>query len=351
VRVENNQIQPQTVLVACPNWVGDVVMATPTFDCVRQNFPEARIIGLIRRYARKVVEDGPWFDDLIEINDKTIGGIIDLVPQLRRLKPDLAVILPNSFRSVLIARLGGTRRIYGYRRNGRTALMTGGPAPWRNKNRITPRPMVEYYMELCRWLNFDTPSQLKPRLFCSDTTLEKGARLIESYGISPNDMVLGMNPGARFGSSKCWPPEHFARLAEMISRQWDCKFMLFIGPGEQDLGHQIVKLSRAKIINTGPDRVDLALLKPLIHRCRLLITNDTGPRHYAVAFGIPVVVIMGPTDPRYTNANLEKTIVLRREVECSPCHHKECALHHSCMADISPEAVLEAVERLLQEPF
>ncbi|MBT8363222.1 MAG: lipopolysaccharide heptosyltransferase II [Deltaproteobacteria bacterium] len=346
---EINQIQSQTILVSCPNWVGDVVMATPAFDCIRQNFPAARIVGLIRRYARGVVEDGPWFDELIEINDKTIDGLLHLISQLRGLKPDLAVILPNSFRSVLIARLGGARRIYGYRRNGRTALMTGGPAPWRNNNHITPMPMVEYYMEICRWLNFDRPSQLKPRLFCSDTTLEKGARIIASYGIRPADLVIGMNPGARFGSSKCWPPEHFARLAEMISHRWDCKIMLFIGPGEQDLGQRIVKLSRAKIINTGPDKINLSLLKPLIQRCRLLITNDTGPRHYAVAFDIPVVVIMGPTDPRYTNANLGKTIVLRRELECAPCHHKECAQHHSCMAEISPQEVKRAVEQLLQE--
>ena len=346
---EINKEQTQTILVSCPNWVGDVVMATPALDCIRQNLPEARIIGLIRRYAKGVIEDGPWFDDIIEINDKTTGGIIDLVLQLRRLKPDLALILPNSFRSVLIARLAGVRRIYGYRRNGRAPLMTGGPEPLRNNNRITPRPMVEYYMEICRWLNLDTPAQLKPHLFCSDTTMEQGTGLIKSYGISSEDMVIGMNPGARFGSSKCWPPENFARLAEMISRQWDCKIMLFIGPGEQDLGHQIVKLSRAKIINTGPDLVNLELLKPLIQRCRLLVTNDTGPRHYGVAFDIPLVVIMGPTDPRYTNANLEKTIVLRRDLVCSPCHHKVCALHHGCMAEILPQEAMRATEQLIQE--
>ena len=314
--------QPQTILVSCPNWVGDVVMATPTIECIRQNFPEARLIGLIRRYARGVVEDSPWFDDLIEINDQTIGGLFKLVSHLRRLKPDLALILPSSFRSALIARLGGVKRIYGYRRNGRTALLTGGPAPLRNNHRITPRPGVEYYMEICRWLKIDTPAQLKPRLFYSDATLDQGGRLIESHGITPDDRVIGMNPGARYGSSKCWPPEYFAELAEMIAKKWDCKIMLFIGPGEQDLGRQIVNLSRTKIINTGPDNVNLELLKPLIKRCQLLITNDTGPRHYAVSFDIPVVVIMGPTDPRYTNANLEKTIVLRRDVDCAPCHHK-----------------------------
>jgi heptosyltransferase-2 len=103
------------------------------------------------------------------------------------------------------------------------------------------------------------------------------------------------------------------------------------------------------VIDLRDDRVDLELLKPVVQRCNLMITNDTGPRHYAVAFDIPVVVIMGPTDPRYTDANLEKTIIVRRDLECAPCHHKECALHHSCMTEILPEEVMQAAEQLLQE--
>ncbi len=296
-------------------------MATPTFDCIRQHFPESCLIGLIRNYAKGVVEEGPWFDDLIVAQDKSLGEMKALVSRLRRLRLDLAVILPNSFRSALIARLGGAKRIYGYRRNGRSALLSGGPAPRHRNGRITPRPMIEYYLEICRWLKLDPPSQPQPRLFYSATTRETGARLIESYHITATDLIIGLNPGARYGSSKCWPPEHFARLAEMIAQRWDCKILLFTGPGERDLGRRIIELSRAEIVNTAKDDVDLKVLMPLIQRCRLLITNDTGPRHYAVAFGIPVVVIMGPTDPRYTNANLEKTIVLRRDLNCAPCHH------------------------------
>jgi heptosyltransferase-2 len=265
------------------------------------------------------------------------------------LNPDMVFVLPNSFRSALIARLGGAKRIYGYRRNGRTVLMSGGPLPLRENKRFIPRPMVDYYLEICRWLHLTIPLQFRPRLFMSAAVQEKGRRLLKRYCISPDDTVIGMNPGAQFGSSKCWPPAHFARLAELLAQHWNCKILLFIGPGERDIGNKIVQLSRAKIINTGPDKVDLALLKPLIQRCRLLVTNDTGPRHYAVAFDIPVVVIMGPTDPRYTQMNLEKTIVLRRDTECSPCHLKECKLDHRCMTEISPEAVLQAGKQLLPE--
>ncbi len=346
---ENTRIQPDTILVFCPNWVGDVVMATPTFRCLRQSYPDARLIGLIRGYAKGVVEDAPWFDQLIEINDKSWRAFVHLVYQIRSLKAKLAVVLPNTFRSALLARLGGARQIYGYRRNGRTALLSGGPAPQRADNRITPVPMADYYLEICHWMNLTTDPDKKPRLYVSDPLQSVGNQFLERYGISSEDMVIGINPGAKYGASKCWPPEYFARLAELLAQRWDCKLMLFIGPGEETIGQTIVQHSKAKIINTGPDNVDLALLKPLIRRCRILVTNDTGPRHYAVALGIPVVVIMGPTDPRYTHASLEKTTVLRQQLDCSPCHLKECPLDHSCMRKISPEAVLQAAEQLLQE--
>jgi heptosyltransferase-2 len=162
-------------------------------------------------------------------------------------------------------------------------------------------------------------------------------------------MVIGLNPGAKFGSSKCWPAHHFASLADMLTKRWNCKILLFIGPGEEDLGQSIAGLSKAEIINTEPDRIDLALLKPLIKRCQLLVTNDTGPRHYAVAFDVPVVVIMGPTDPRYTDTNLEKTLVLRQPIDCSPCHEKICPRNHECMTEISPHAVLGGIETLLEK--
>jgi heptosyltransferase-2 len=123
--------------------------------------------------------------------------------------------------------------------------------------------------------------------------------------------------------------------------------MLFAGPGEEDIAKTIIQKSQSNIIDTSEDKIDLELLKPLIQRCNLLITNDTGPRHYAVAFDIPAVVIMGPTDPRYTNANLDHTIVIRKELPCSPCHKKVCPRHHECMTEIAVEEVFAAVKKLL----
>ena len=289
------------------------------------------------------------FDQIIGCDDKTTRGFCKLVQTIRSLNPDVAIVLPSSMRSALTVWFGGVKKIYGYRRNTRSLLLSGGPKPIRAQNGILPIPMVEYYMEICRWLHLKLPEVTKPSLFLSDSLQEKGDHLLHSYGIKPDDMVIGMNPGAQFGSSKCWPPEYFAKLSELFTERWDCKILLFVGPGEGEIAQSIIEISEATIVNTGPDKIDLALLKRLIKRCHLLVTNDTGPRHYAVAFDIPVVVIMGPTDPRYTAANLEKTLVLRQELDCSPCHKKTCPRDHECMFMISPQAVFRGSEKLLEK--
>ncbi|MEE9556683.1 MAG: glycosyltransferase family 9 protein, partial [Candidatus Adiutricales bacterium] len=168
------------------------------------------------------------------------------------------------------------------------------------------------------------------------------------YNINPDDMVIGLNPGAKFGASKCWPAEYFARLAELFEEEWGARVLLFSGPGEEEIAAVITKASRANIAVLGSVRLDLALLKPLVKRCALLVTNDTGPRHYAVAYDVPVAVIFGSTDPALTASNLEKTATLRRDLDCSPCHKKICPYDHDCMSLISPEEVFQESAKLLK---
>lgn len=341
-------IKPEKMVVLCPNWVGDVVMATPVFGCLRRNYPEARITGVIRKYAAGVIKDGPWFDGIIELDDKTPGGFMAGIRALRSVRPDMAIVLPNSFRSTLIAFLGGSKKRYGYKRDLRSCLLSGGPRPVKEGGGIKPVPMVEYYMAVCRYLNLALPEKTRPELYFSESIRGKGRALFERYGIQSGEMVIGLNPGAKFGASKCWPPEYFARLAEQIREKWACRVLLLVGPGEDELAASIIRSGSTEIINTGPDKVDLELLKYVVSRLDLLVTNDTGPRHYGVAYDIPTVVIMGPTNPDFTAANLEKTVVLRKNLGCSPCHEKTCPLgHHQCMTRIVPEEVLAASVKLL----
>ncbi|MEX2129977.1 MAG: glycosyltransferase family 9 protein, partial [Pseudohongiellaceae bacterium] len=290
----------------------------------------------------------PSIDHIIDCDDKSLSGLRKLRASLDPLRPQAGLLLTNTTHSLLSFRFAGISRIYGYKRNLRRFFLTDGPLPECRDGRITPVPMQDYYLNLCRFLGLEAPDNPGPALFISDSLAEIGEQQLQCYGIEQDDLVIGLNPGASFGSSKCWPANYYARLAELLQKKFACKLLLLAGPGEQDIAARIINASNSKIINTAEDNIDLALLKPIIRRCNLLITNDTGPRHYAVAFNLPTIVLMGPTNPVYTATNLEYTSVLRRDLPCMPCHKKVCPLgHHACMTEITPEMVFSRVQDLL----
>ncbi|MBN1360821.1 MAG: lipopolysaccharide heptosyltransferase II [Sedimentisphaerales bacterium] len=340
--------QVKTLAVRCPNWVGDIVMATPVFECLRANLPQARIVGVLKKSAQGILRDSPWFDEFVDLGDKSWASFRAMRARLHEVRPDAAILLANSLRSALTMRLSGVKTLYGYRREWRSPLLAGGPTVTRNGDSIVPIPMTEYYLGICRWLGLEVPSQTKPKLFIGDALRRRGEALLSKYGVTPTDRLIGLNPGASFGSSKCWPAEYFAEVARRCRTELNAKVIVFSGPGEDEIVQAILDAAQTDLIDTRPDKVDLELLKPLVRRCDLMITNDTGPRHYAVALDVPTVVIMGPTDPRYTNANLDRTIVVRKELACAPCHKKVCPKQHECMKEIKPAEVFDAAQELLK---
>jgi heptosyltransferase-2 len=337
----------KTLAVRCPNWVGDIVMATPVFECLRANLPQVRIIGVLRKSSEGILRDSPWFDGFVAVDDKSWAGFQNMRARLHESRPDAAILLTNSWRSALTMRLSGVKTLYGYRREGRTCLLAGGPAVPRNSHGIIPIPMTDYYIEICRWLGLEVPSQMKPKLFVGEALRQRGDALLRKCSVGRTDLLVGLNPGASFGSSKRWPAEYFAELARMCREGLGAKVIVFSGPGEGDIVQTIVDNAQVDFIDPRRDGMDLELLKPLVQRCNLMITNDTGPRHYAVAFDVPTVVIMGPTDPRYTDSNLDSTVVVRKELDCSPCHKKVCPRQHECMKGIKPTEVFEAAQSLV----
>ena len=120
------------------------------------------------------------------------------------------------------------------------------------------------------------------------------------------------------------------------------------GPGEIAIAHRMA----SRMCENGVTWVDpgprLDEVVALVERASLVLTNDTGPRHVAVALGRPVVVLMGPTDPRITDQHTERQRVLREDVECSPCQLKVCPIDHRCMTRLAPERAVAAAEELLQ---
>jgi heptosyltransferase-2 len=124
--------------------------------------------------------------------------------------------------------------------------------------------------------------------------------------------------------------------------------VLLAGPNEEQIVENIAgRMTNPCVISTC-DIVSLSVLKVLIKRMALLVTNDTGPRHFASAYGVPSVVLIGSTNPDWTENNDKRQVVLQRVPVCGPCHLKSCPYNHQCMRLIKPSVVIEASEKLLE---
>lgn len=328
-------------------------MATPALRCLRTHFSRAHIDLTMVPYVRKIVEGAPWFDGIIEYcRDRAHRGVSGhraYIRQLRRNRYDLAVILPNSLSSAVLAYLSGAKRRIGYARQGRGFLLTHRVQPPTESGKFAPTPMVEYYLRLGEELGAG-PCSKKPELFVDADSERRADELFRKHAISPGRPVVAVNPGAAYGSSKLWDTGRFARVADELAGREECQVVLLGGPSEKEIVAEIAGAARCSPADFAEENVGLDLLKSIIKRCDLLIAVDSGPRHFAVAFDKPVVVLMGPTDPRYTDCNLEKTVVLRvDDLDCVPCHMKECPTEHECMTRITPDMVFRAATDLLQK--
>ncbi len=327
-------------------------MATPALKAIRLRFPRSHIAWLVKPYVKKVIEDLPYCDEILEYDDKKkdrgVGGLISWAGRLRREQFDLAILLPNSFSSALMVFLAGIKRRVGYSREGRAIMLTDPIRPIRNGTKIVPIPMVEYYLRITDSLRCPRVTTT-PELSFSSAAREEAQAILDRCGVSEERITIVMIPGAAYGSSKCWRPEYFAQVADHLINSYACNLLIVPGPEETEIARDIeARMHSTPYVLTDPV-VPLDVLMAIIQASSLVITNDTGPRHFAVAFNKPVVVIMGPTDPRYTNLNLEKTFVLRQDIDCSPCHLKVCPRDHLCMTAITPDNVTQAAGRLIDQ--
>jgi heptosyltransferase-2 len=211
---------------------------------------------------------------------------------------------------------------------------------WKRK----PTYMGDYYMDLCVRAGCERgPGHLE--LAVAPEARAQAAELLARLGIPRDAELVGLCPGASFGSSKLWPPERFAAAGDALALRRGVSVVVFHGPGEERLAGAVQKHMRCGAPLIGRD---FALFKALVERCSLLIGTDSGHRHFAVALGRPVLVLMGPTSRAYTDGNLEKQKILQKEVPCGPCQKKACPTgDHRCMQAITVEEVVAAAEEIL----
>ncbi len=344
---------PASILIVLPTWVGDFVMATPTLRAVRARFPDASITFVGEENLEDLVRGGDWMDEVLHLPPRGKRNLLHrpyrkLIALLRARRFDLALLLPNSFRSALLARLAGAKRRVGFDRDSRGWLLTDRIAPPNRMGRgFAPRPIVEHYADLAERIGCDRPTDALELFTSSDSEGSVQERLL-GLGVADHRPLVVMSPGARYGAAKCWPPERFAAVADRLIERTGAAVVVTCGPGEEPIARRIGGTMRERGFVLDQPRLTLGELKALIRRSHVLVCNDAGPRHFAKAFGVGVVTVFGPTHPEWTATTYEAERIVRIDLDCGPCQQRECPLGHlKCMTGVTPDAVVAAAVELL----
>lgn len=320
------------------NWVGDNVLALPTYRALHHRFRnEGGIAIAAPEPISSLLASVGLFRKVLPWNGTTRNRIRVLkAGRFRR-----AIILPNSFRAAMIAYAAGIGERWGYSTDARGLLLTHGIRRDRERGH-----QLDDYATLLAAMNAPRVVDEIPTLKLPVQIREKARKRLRALGVRLDLPLFGLHAGGLYGGAKHWGDDRYGLLAERL-RENGYSVVLLTSPGEQQQAEAIsAEHGRIPVIGGEGDVLHLA---SAIYHCSVVVTNDSGPLHLAAALAVPSVSIFGPTDPARTVIP-GATRVVQKPVSCGPCYERECPLRdHRCMTEISVDEVYSAAVGLLQE--
>jgi heptosyltransferase-2 len=347
----------QRILIRGVNWIGDAVLTLPAIRAVRTAFPDSHITLLVKPWVAGLFHENRDIDEILLYNDshKGIRGRFKLAGEIRERKFDTAILLQNAFDAAFITWLAGIPRRIGYKTDGRSLLLTEAVPI---DHDIMKQHQVYYYLNLLGAIGIKA-SETDPYIRLSGSERTWARNLLSSRFPDQSKPLIGINPGAAYGSAKRWPPQRFADLTVKILNELNGRIVIFGGQSDVGVANEIVaEINRsAKKINTETYRSHLLMmagktglreLASLIAECDVFLTNDTGPMHMASALQVPVIAMFGSTSPVRTGPFGILHNVVSRNMPCSPCMKRECPEKHLlCMTGINVDEVFTALQEML----
>lgn len=366
------------ILIVKPSSLGDIIHSLPALWELRRLFPEAHIGWVIKEVWRDIITDNPLLDEVIVLK-KGVRGFFSAVQDIRKRGYDTVIDLQGLFRSGLITILSGASEKTGFANarelahlfyNHKVAVPPGtihaverylltietlmsrdltvehkNPPPSMGGGKgegeqsvLSPLPLIPSHEgrgNKERRLNFPLYVDIGDAEWVKD--------FLRTNNLSHSRPLIAINPSARW-KKKRWPTASFAALINQLIQ--DLKAGIIILGSKEDIpiaGEISFLASDKPVVAAG--KTSLKTLTALLERVDLLLTNDSGPMHIAAALGTPVIALFGPTNPGLTGPYGDNHIVIRKEMECSPCLRRPC-LHGRpvCMEAITVEEVMEAVK-------
>lgn len=321
-------------------------MATPALRALREQFAGAEIVGIHRPYVADVLAGTKLLDRSLLHHPKgrlPYGRSFGFWWALRRERFDIAVVLLNSLRSGWWAWASGAKRTIGYARNGRSLLLTDAiPAP----SQATPHPLLDELLQLVGQLGCRTISRQLELATLPRDEAELADFWVRHPAADSADYVC-LNTGGAFGAAKDWPTEHFVELARRLAVDLGRTVLILCGPSERATARRIVAgAAHPKVVSLSQESPNIGLTKAAIRHAKLLVTTDSGPRHFAAAFDVPALTLFGPTHIAWSETFHPHAVHLQLPMDCGPCQQRICPLkHHRCMRELTVDHVFGEIAR------
>jgi len=323
------KLQPFRMLIRSPNWLGDAVMSIPTARAFKRGRPDARLAILTPAKLAPLWETVTEVDEVIAFEPKE--SLPSIAKKIRG-RFEVAILFPNSLRSALEVWLAGIPRRVGYRGHHRERFLNQIVSEPKKKKAPKPVHHADRY-----WRIADRCGAVEP------PPREPAPRRAPGGGLR-----LAVCPGAEYGPAKRWPAERFRETMTLVSAKVSCTWVIVGTAADSPLAAEILRgfEGRAEDL-TGKTSLD-GLIETL-RSCSALLTNDTGTMHLADWLEVPLVAVFGSTEPRLTGPRSPHSVVLRHQVECSPCFLRDCPLDFRCMKAVTPAETADALLRLLAD--
>ncbi len=331
-----------------PSPLGDAILATPALRAIRNQFPDRQITFISDKTVKAFLTPSCFCDDWLVTQ---WDNPMQTAKAFKALRPRCSsiVLLKNSFSCALAAFLAGIPERIGYARDGRSALLTEKLRPKRDRRgKFKPMSMIDYYLTVAGWLGCDV-SDRAMELEYEQQDLDNVAAKLPT-AMTPKFPLIILVPGGAFGPSKLWPSDRWAKVADKLIEKYRATVLISIAPNpaEIEIADAICEKAKHKLLSLHDTPFSPSELKALFGQADLVVTNDTGPRHIAIALKRKLITLFGPNNYNWTETGYPDEIKVTANVKCAPCDKPQCKEDdHYCMKGIKVSDVMKAVEQHL----